>query len=53
MHRRERAYYDRDNNRLVRPFEWGLPFVVDHVNGADPRRMLKDLSRLLRHSKWK
>jgi hypothetical protein len=20
---------------------------------ADPRRMLKDLSRLLRHSKWK
>lgn len=41
MHRRERAYYDRDNNRVVRPFEWGLPFVVDHVNGDDPRHVLR------------
>ncbi len=41
MHRRERAYYDRDNNRVVRPFEWGLPFVVDHINGADPRDVLR------------
>ena len=41
MHRRERAYYDRDNNRVVRPFEWGLPFVVDHVNGDDPRTVLR------------
>ncbi|MBA2525229.1 MAG: abhydrolase domain-containing 18 [Pyrinomonadaceae bacterium] len=40
MHRRERAYYDHDNNRVVRPFEWGLPFVVDHVNGDDPRVVL-------------
>ncbi len=41
MHRRERAYYERDNNRVVRPFEWGLPFVVDHVNGDDPRDVLR------------
>ena len=41
MHSRERAYYDRDNNRVVRPFEWGLPFVVDHVNGDDPREVLR------------
>jgi len=40
MHRRERAYYDRDNNRVVRPFEWGLSHVVDHVNGDDPREVL-------------
>ncbi len=40
MHRRERSYYERDNNRLVRRFEWGLPFVVDHVNGDDPRHVL-------------
>lgn len=40
MHRRERAYYDRDNNRVVRDFDWGLPFVVDHVNGDDPREVL-------------
>jgi hypothetical protein len=41
MHRRERAYYDRDNNRVVRGFEWGLPFVVEHVNGDDPREVLR------------
>ena len=40
MHRRERAFYERDNNRVVRPFEWGLPFIVDHVNGDDPRHVL-------------
>jgi dienelactone hydrolase len=40
MHGRERAYYERDNNRIVRPFEWGLQFVVDHVNGDDPRHIL-------------
>ena len=40
MHRRERSFYERDNNRLVRPFEWGLRFIVDHVNGDDPRLVL-------------
>lgn len=41
MHRRERAYYERDNNRLVRPFDWGLQFVVDHSNGDDPQNVLR------------
>src|SRR5688500_10956291 len=40
MHRRERWYHQRDNNRLVRPFEWGLPYVLAHVNGDDPRHVL-------------
>jgi dienelactone hydrolase len=40
MHQRERWYHQRDNNRLVRPFEWGLPYVLDHVNGEDPRNVL-------------
>ena len=40
IYRRERAYHQRDNNRVVRPFEWGLPFVLDHVNGDDPRHVL-------------
>jgi len=42
MHRREHWYHQRDNNRLVRQFDWGLEFVVDHVNGDDPRNVLKD-----------
>jgi dienelactone hydrolase len=45
MHRRERWYHQLDNNRLVRPFEWGLSYVVEHVNGDDPRQVLVDHSR--------
>jgi dienelactone hydrolase len=40
MHRRERWYHRRDNNRLVRPFDWGLSYITDHVNGDDPRAVL-------------
>jgi dienelactone hydrolase len=39
MHRRERWYHRRDNNRVVRPFEWGLSYITDHVNGEDPREV--------------
>jgi dienelactone hydrolase len=41
MHRRERWYHQRDNNRLVRPFEWGLSYILDHVNGDDPREVFR------------
>jgi|RhiMethySRZTD1v2_1073278.scaffolds.fasta_scaffold94161_2 dienelactone hydrolase len=41
MHRRERWYHQRDNNRLVRPFDWGLHHIVEHVNGDDPREVLR------------
>jgi hypothetical protein len=41
MHRRELAHHERDNNRLVRPFEWGLQYINDHVNGDDPREVLR------------
>ena len=41
MHRRERWYHQLDNNRLVRPFEWGLEYIVDHVNGDDPRELFR------------
>jgi dienelactone hydrolase len=37
MRAREIAHTKRDNNRVVRPFEWGLEFVRPHANGADPR----------------
>ena len=42
MHARERAHHERDNNRLVRPFEWGLSYISDHVNGDDPRSVLRN-----------
>ena len=41
MYRRERWYHQRDNNRLVRPLDWGLPYIVDHVNGDDPRELFR------------
>ncbi len=44
MHGREHAAYERDNNRLVRPFDWGLSFISDHVNGDDPRSVLRNYS---------
>jgi hypothetical protein len=44
MHARERAHHERDNNRLVRPFEWGLSFIMDHVNGDEPRAVLRQYS---------
>jgi dienelactone hydrolase len=40
MRAREIAHTKRDNNRVVRPFAWGLEFVTGHVNGDDPRSVL-------------
>src|SRR6266566_1246811 len=42
MHGREYAAHEQDNNRVVRPFEWGLQFISDHVNGDDPRQVLRN-----------
>src|SRR5207247_11116551 len=51
MHRRERWYHARDNNRIVRPFEWGLSFIADHVNGDDPREILqRHTERVMKNS---
>jgi len=44
MHGRERAHHERDNNRVVRPLDWGLQFITDHVNGDDPRAVLRKYS---------
>jgi len=40
MKAREIAHTKRDDNRVVRPFAWGLEHIVDHVNGHDPRLVL-------------
>lgn len=44
MRAREIAHTKRDDNRVVRPFAWGLEFITDHVNGDDPRNILRDYS---------
>src|SRR5450432_3240653 len=41
MHAREVWHSQRDNNRIVRPFEWGLSSILDHVNGEEPAAVLR------------
>jgi hypothetical protein len=38
---REIAHTKRDDNRIIRPFAWGLEYVSKHVNGEDPRAFLQ------------
>lgn len=45
MYQRERWYHQRDNNRLVRPLDWGLSYILDHVNGDDPRELFRQHTR--------
>ena len=42
---RERRHAARDTNRVVRPFEWGAEFVVERMNGDDPRDSLTCAAR--------
>jgi hypothetical protein len=42
MHAREIAHTKRDDNRVVRPFGWGVEFIRDHVNGDDPRTIFRE-----------
>lgn len=42
MHAREIAHTKRDDNRVVRPFAWGVEFISDHVNGDDPRSVFSE-----------
>ena len=45
MRAREIAHTKRDDNRVVRPFAWGLEFISDHVNGDDPRSVFGQHTR--------
>lgn len=45
MHKREREHAMRDDNRVIREFEWGTEFVSDHPNGDDPREIFSKFSR--------
>jgi hypothetical protein len=42
---RERHLSQRETNRIVRPFEWGLSFITEHANGDDPRHLLRQHAR--------
>ena len=45
MHAQERRFALRNDNRRVRPFEWGAEFVSGHPNGDDPARVVRDYAR--------
>lgn len=45
MHKREREHAMRDNNRIVRDFDWGMEFVDENANGANPRDFFREYSR--------
>lgn len=42
MHKREIRHWERDDNRIPRPFDWGLEFIKPDVNGSDPRDILRE-----------
>jgi len=41
MRSREIKHARRDNNRIVRPFDWGVEFIAEHANGDDPRTLFR------------
>ena len=45
MRAREVAHTKKDDNRIVRPFDWGAEFISEHVNGDDPRAIFSEHTR--------
>ncbi len=45
MHNKEREHAMRDNNRIVREFEWGVEYVSDDPNVDDPRKIFAEFSK--------
>lgn len=42
MHSRERHLASLNDNRVVRPFEWGAEYITDNPNGRDPRELFSE-----------
>ena len=42
MHKRERHLAMLNDNRVVRPFEWGLEFIGADADAKDPKRVLAE-----------
>ena len=45
MHRRERYFAMRDDDRVVHPFGWGMEYVGGEANGVDPRAFFREYSK--------
>lgn len=45
MHQRERYYASLNDNRVVRPFGWGMEFVKENVNGENPRKFFSEYAQ--------
>jgi len=45
MHKRERHLAMLNDNRVVRPFEWGLEFIGEDPNAEDPHAVFSEFSR--------
>ena len=45
MHKRERYFAMLNDNRVIRPFEWGTEFITDTPNGDDPRELFAEYSK--------
>jgi len=44
MHNWERRLFQRDTNRVVRPFEWGLEFLGNGHAAHDPRQFIAEFN---------
>jgi len=44
MHKRERYFAMLNDDRVVRPFEWGLEFIVEDPDAEDPHAVLSKFS---------
>jgi hypothetical protein len=42
MHSRERHFAMLNDNRVVRPFEWGTEYITDNPDGRDPRELFSE-----------
>ncbi len=45
MHGREKHFAMVIDNRIVRPFGWGMEFVNENANGEDPREFYRDYAK--------
>lgn len=44
MHKRERYFAMLNDNRIIRPFEWGAEFVPEYIKGANEKEILERFS---------